>query len=309
MKMKRFGILLLLLLSLNSMAQQDALYSQYMFNPFAINPGYAGSREAVSAVLLHRSQWVGFEGAPSTQTLAIHSPIKNKRMALGLNVSNDAVGPVRNLGAAATYAYHLPFSTGKLSLALRGGIYSSNLDRSTLEFQDPTDQYNGAGTINSTVPTFDFGAYYYTRRFYAGMAITHLSQQQLGYVDQLNNNGGAGDGLRRHFMLASGYAMDLNDNIIFKPSVLIKYVDAAPLNVDVNASFLINKVFWLGASYRTSGDLVLLTEFNITDYLRVGYSYDLVLNQLQTYQRGSHELFVGFDFALSKSQVVSPRFL
>lgn len=294
------------------MAQQDAIYSQYMFNPFAVNPAYAGSRESVSAVLLHRSQWVSIDGAPTTQTLSIHSPLKNRKMALGLNITNDVVGPVRNFGAFGTYAYHLPFSTGKLSLALRGGVYSSSLDRSQLDFQDPTDQHSSSQTATALVPSFDFGAYYYTTKFYAGLSVSHLTQQEIGYDDISSaslNGGVTSNSLRRHFMLGLGYAFEINDNVVFKPSTLIKSVEGAPMNIDLNASFLFHKKFWLGASFRTSGAVVLITEYNITDYLRIGYSYDFVVGDLQKYAGGSHEIFIGFDFGLSKRQSVSPRYL
>jgi type IX secretion system PorP/SprF family membrane protein len=305
--MKKLLVVICAVLSLQGVAQQDAIYSQYMFNPFAVNPAYAGSRESMSAVLLHRSQWVGIEGAPTTQTLSLHSPLRNKKMALGLNITNDVVGPVKSLGAFGTYAYHLPFSTGKLSLALRGGVYNATLDRSMLDFENTADRFSNTGTVTALVPSFDFGAYYYTRRFYIGGAGTHLTQQSIGYEEVLNAGGGSA--FRRHFMLGTGYAVPVNDNVVLKPSLLVKYVDGAPMNIDINFSALFKKVFWLGMSLRTAGDLVLITEFNVTDYLRIGYSYDIILNELGTYSTGSHEVFVGFDFALSKQKTVSPRFL
>ena len=316
--MKRFYTIVLTLLAIGmvsqSQAQQDALYSQYMFNPFVINPGYAGSRESLSAVLLSRSQWLGIDGAPRTQTLSVHSPIARRKMALGLNISNDQIGPTRTTGASATYAYHLKFSKGKLSLALRGGIYSSMLDHSLLDYQDPSDRFNQQGTVSATAPSFDFGAYYFTQRFYAGLAVTHLTQEEFGYdgaAASMNSGANSGDnsGLDRHIMLMSGYAFSLNDNVVFKPSMLVKYVAAAPVNVDVNASFLFRKVFWLGASYRSGNGFVLMTEYNVTDFLRLGYSYDIVTNALQSYNRGSHEIFIGADFAIGKQKTVDPRYL
>lgn len=305
--MKRYLLLAILgMTTFHGVAQQDAIYSQYMFNPFVVNPAYAGSRESFSTVLLARSQWVGINGAPNTQTLSIHAPFSGKRAAYGLNVTNDVIGPTRTTGIFGTYAYHLPLGPGKLSMGLRGGVYNSRLDRSLLEYEDPTDKFSNTGTVNALVPSFDFGAYYYTTRFYLGLSTTHLSQQRIGYNDYPDE---ANLFLRRHFMLGTGYAFSLNEKVVFKPSVLLKYVDAAPLNIDINGSFLFNEIFWLGASVRTGTGIVLITEYNITDFLRVGYSYDIVTNDLAAYNRGSHEIFIGFDFALKKNRMISTRYL
>ncbi len=286
-------------------AQQDALYSQYMFDPFTINPAVAGSKSATSAVLLYRNQWVGFEGAPNTQSFSIHSPFRDKNFALGLNVFNDNIGPTNNMGAFATYAYHLPLGKGRLSMGLRGGAYNTNFDVNQLEYREPDANANDGG-VNSLVPSFDFGLYYYTNQFYVGLSSTHLTQQELGFESA--TNGVAGLQLRRHFLLSSGVAIELNDNLLFRPSGLVKYVDGAPLNVDINTSFLIKEVLWLGVSFRTSRSLVFISEVNITDYLRAGYSYDMGFNELQDHHGGTHEIFVGVDFNISRTKSISPRY-
>jgi len=312
--MKKAIVLLMILWTVGeTYAQQDAIYSQYMFNPFAINPAYAGSRESVSGVLLARSQWLGIDGAPETQTFSIHSPIARKKMALGFNVTNDQIGPTKSIGVFGTYAYHLRLGPGKLSMALRGGLYSSQLDLAALDFQDPTDQFAGTGNATASTPTFDFGSYYYTKRFYVGLAVTHLSEERIDFFGSDLNNGGSNGNtyLSRHYMLASGYAFPISDNVIFKPSFLAKYVVDITPNIDVNASFLFKKVFWLGASYRSGNGFVLLTEYNITDFLRLGYSYDIVTNALKSQNRGTHEIFIGFDFAVGsgKNKAIDPRYL
>lgn len=306
--MKKYILISLILTSVFSevKSQQDALYSQYMFNPFMINPAYAGSRDATSGVLLFREQWMGIDGAPSTQTFSIHSPFQKQKMAVGLNISNDKIGPTRNSGAFLTYAYHLKMPKGKLSLALRGGVYNSRLDQSLLTYQDQTDHFIGTTMVNAISPSFDFGAYYYTRKFYAGFSATHLTQNKFLYEGLPE---GSNFELRRHYMLATGYAWEISENLVLKPSALVKFVDHAPVNVDINASMLFKKVFWLGLSYRSAGSLVFITEYNIAQTIRIGYSYDLVTSKLKKFSGATHELFVGFDVNFRKVQSVSPRFL
>lgn len=307
MTMKKYLFVWAVLLSpLLVNAQQDAIYSQYMFNPFAINPAYAGSRDALSGVLLMREQWRGIEGAPSTQTFSLHSPIGGNKMALGLNLFNDGVGPTKNTGALASYAYHLRLGKLKLSLGIRGGIFNSRLDRSKLNYQNQADRFNNTGTVNTIVPTFDFGSYLYSKRFFAGLSVSHLLENQINYP---NFPSDAYVVMRRHFMFTSGAALPLGKNTVIKPSILVKYVENAPVNFDINTSFLFNKVFWLGASYHSGNGIVLITEYNITDFIRIGYSYDIVMNPLKQFTTGTHEIMAGFDLNLKKTKSVSPRYL
>lgn len=289
----------------NFSAQQDALYSQYMFNPLAINPAYAGSRESISGVMLYRSQWVGMDGAPNTGTFTIHSPIKGKNFALGFSMAGEKIGPTKNANAALTYAYRLRLGKGKLSFGLRGGMYSSRLDGTLLNFNNTGDSHNTGAQLKAVAPNFDFGTYYYTNKFYVGASVSHLLSEQLKYDNPNNVN----LQLVQHFMVTAGYAWEINDRLVLKPSTLIKVAEGAPMNIDLNVSALFNKVFWLGASYRSSGSMIFITEYNITDFLRLGYSYDMSIGQLRKYNSGSHELFIGTDFTIGGKKVVSPRYM
>lgn len=303
---KLFVLIFITSLGLGASAQQDAMYSQYMFNPFVVNPAYAGSRQSISAVLLHRSQWVGMDGAPNTSTFSIHSPFKGTNMAAGLSVISDQIGPARNLSAMATYAYHLPMSHGDLAFGLRGGMYSSEMDYGLLEYREPGDHFDVGTLERSTVPSFDFGVYYYTARFYLGASVTHITGERLNFSSLPSSTEME---LSRHIMLGTGYAMDISDKVIFKPSVLVRYVPTAPVNFDINASFLFSRTFWLGASYRLNNSIAFITEYNITDHIRLGYSFDMTISDLKRYNNGTHELFVGFDFSLNKQKSVSTRLL
>lgn len=291
--------------SLPANGQQDALYSQYMFSTFTINPAFAGTKESTSGLLLYRTQWTGMDGAPQSGSFSMHTPFKQKDFALGLNATRESIGPTDNTAAFLTYAYHLNLGTGKLSLGLRGGAYRSSFNANELNYREP-DRYSNAGTVSSIIPSFDFGGYYYTDRFYAGLSATHLTQRRLEYP--LPEGAGYME-LQRHYMATAGYAYQLSPNLIFRPSTLVKYTQAAPINFDLNASFLIHDRLWLGASYRSDRSLVVISEFNVTDYIRAGYSFDYGLNELQDHHNGSHEVFVGFDLNLKGKRSVSPRYL
>lgn len=309
--MKRILLGLMLMLGGFSFhAQQDAMYSQYMFNPFAVNPAYAGSRSSLSGVILGRKQWAGIDGAPTTGTFAIHSPFKGKNFALGFNAIVDKIGPSTNTGALFTYAYHLKLGPGKLAFGLRGGVYSNRLDKSVLIFDDGTDVNNTGGFYQKVVPTFDFGGYYYTEKFYLGLSSNHILTSGTTNIDSVINGGSSVfSTFDRHFMLASGYAFAINPDFVFKPSLMMKYVNGAPLNVDINLSVLLKKVFWVGVSVRSSKDLVAVLEYNFSNFMRVGYSYDFSFGPVRTYTTGSHEIFLGFDLDVSRKQAVSPRYL
>lgn len=290
----------------HSLAQQDAMYTQYMFNPMAINPGYAGSRDAISAVLHHRSQWVGFDGAPSTQTLAVHSPIGETGLAGGVNMSLDRIGAFSNMMAFGTVAYHLKAGPGKLSLGIRGGIYNSRLDNNAFSFETQGDFTDQGGVVSSAVPSFDAGLYYYTNEWFVGASVNHLTKHNFQFE---NVPTATGTFLERHFTLMGGAAIEMNENIVLKPSARVQYVAGAPLSFDANFSVLLKKKLWLGASYRFNSSVALIAEYNITPALRLGYAYDLATTKLINYNSGSHEVFIGYDFRFKEKEIVSPRYL
>jgi len=296
---------LITVLNLSGFAQQDPIYSQYMFNPFAINPAYAGTRNSMSAVVLHRSQWVGIDGAPTTQTATIHAPTNKHNFAWGLNFAHDVLGPTKSVQAGVTGAYHVKFKESKLSFGLRAGFYNSTFNRNELNFKEGNDPYDVGGTVSAIIPNFDFGMYYYKTKFYIGLSATHLNSSKLNY-----NGFPASTNiyLRTHIMLAAGYVFEISPKFVLKPSILIKSVSGKS-NVDLNVSALFYKRFWLGLSLRNASSINFLLDVNITDFMRMGYSYDLLTNQLSNYSKGTHEIFVGFDFDIKKSQTISPRYL
>jgi type IX secretion system PorP/SprF family membrane protein len=303
--MKKLIIILALISGSAAMAQQDALFSQYMFNKLIMNAGYTGSREVMSADLTDRYQWVGFEGAPKTLTLSVHTPLRNEHIGVGFYLYRDELGPTVDQGFMASYAYRVSLPKGKLSFGIQAGIKYYNIDWEKIQTENPDYMFQGTQE-NKITPDANFGIYYYTNRMYAGLSSKQLLQNEYGVVKIDGKT--AYSKLVRHFYGMAGIIIPVSDNVLFRPSTLIKYVKNAPLQADLSASFLINKLFWVGMTYRTESALVFMTEFNVGKNLRIGYSYDVYLNQLVHYNQGSHEIRLGFDFDLFKNRMLTPRY-
>lgn len=303
--MRNFFLIIVLLAGLKGLAQQDPLYSQYMFNKLTCNPGYAGSREVLSADLLYRYQWVGIPGAPKTLTFSMHAPMRNNHVGLGGYVYSDKIGPVVDQGVLATYAYRVNLPKGKLSFGIQGGIKYYNIDWSMIYVEDPDFTFQG-DLENKVTPDANVGIYYYSNRAYLGISSKQLLQNESGLVTV--NGKKTYTKLLRHFYGMAGLAIPVSDNVIFRPSALVKYVKNAPWQLDLNASFLIYDLLWIGTTYRTNGDLVFLTEFSISGKYRLGYSYDINVKEMLHYNSGSHEIRLGIDLDLLKNRMFTPRY-
>jgi type IX secretion system PorP/SprF family membrane protein len=281
-----------------------------MYNKLAINPGYAGSHDLFSAEALTRFQWVGIPGGPRTTTISVHTPLRNQHIGLGFYTSRDQLGPTVDYNVMGNFTYRILFGHSRLCFGINAGIIYYNIDWSALNPKDGGDVELVSEVRNKAVPDVDFGIYYYAPHFYAGMSAKHLLQNQLSVSTAPVPNAEASfTRLNRHFYGIAGGAIPLTDGLILMPSLLIKAVDGAPLQADVNASFLILDVLTLGASYRTNSAVAFLVEVNITPNLSFGYSYDIWFNALKGYNAGSHEIRVGYDFDLfGKSRMLSPRY-
>lgn len=286
-------------------AQQEAMFTQYMFNGLAINPAYAGSHESLSATLLFRDQWTGLPGAPSTQTFSVHSPISNAKIALGLQVIHDKIAIFNQYGVNGSYAYRIFTEKGTLSFGLQFGFTSYNADLSALSPQDPTDPVF-QGDVNKVMPSFGAGVYYYTDRFYLGLSAPQLVTNSLT-EDIVEIDGDARQD--RHYFLTTGYMFELSHNVKLKPNILIKAVEGAPIQMDLNANVLFSDVLWLGVSWRSLSDIDALIELQLTDQLLLGYSYDFAsTTDLRRVNSGSHELMLNYRFRYSKNKVITPRY-
>ncbi|MGM0650830.1 MAG: PorP/SprF family type IX secretion system membrane protein [Bacteroidota bacterium] len=293
--------------SLTLNAQQVPMYTHYMYNTLVINPAYAGSRDALTVTALHRSQWVGFSGAPMTQTLSLHAPLRNKHIGVGLSVMNDKIGPTNNTSIYGDFAFIMQMSEkSKLALGLSAGadIFQAELSSVALDQEDdPAFLHDNS---NHITPNFGFGAYYYRERFYAGVSVPSLLEND--YFE--NENGTTLIGKeKRHFYLIAGSLFNLSENLELKPTMLIKATGAAPIQADLTASFIIMKRLLLGGMFRTGDSFGILVGFDATEQLHLGYSYDWSYGlETMRYNGGSHELVLRYDFTFfDDKQIHSPR--
>lgn len=293
------------------LGQQDAQYTQYMYNTMSVNPAYAGSRGQLSLAALYRSQWIGLEGAPETFTLNLHSPIRNSRLGYGISIVNDNIGDgvVQETYIDAMLSYTIDVSRdARLSFGLKAGGNLLSLDFNGLAtFQEET--VDADNIDNRFTPNFGLGVYYHTDRFYAGLSAPNLLEAE--HFD--NSAGGENDFLsvdRINFYMITGYVFDLNPVIKFKPALLTKVVSGAPLQLDLSTSFLFNEKFSLGAAYRWDAAISGLIGFQVNQQLMVGLAYDREVTELggTQFNDGSFELFLRWELVRSFERLVSPRF-
>lgn len=314
-KVKILTTIILSLISLVTLAQQDAGFSMYFFNPVYVNPGYAGSRELFSGSLVHRSQWAGMRGAPVTQSLSIHSAIPNTHVGLGFQFYNDEAGPMKNTGFNFTYAYHLPVGTNSiLAFGLSGMTNNIRIGLDDINIEDENDPAFNRDIYSNWVYDASTGIYFYKTRFYAGLSVNHLLQSRFGLENTSDPNLAK---FFRQYYLTSGIVFKLNEYLDFRPSLLMKYVQSAPLVTEVTGSLVILGKVFAGIGYRTSKRVnmagsdnmfVAILELDITRFLRLGYSYDYYLNRTGNYNNGTHEIMLGWDIGRTLTKMANPRY-
>jgi type IX secretion system PorP/SprF family membrane protein len=303
-------MLVLTLGSLTVNAQQVPIYTHYMYNTLVVNPAYAGSRDALTVTGLYRSQWVDFKGAPVVQTVTIHSPLRNDHIGVGLAVLNDKTGPTNNTSVVGDFAYRIQLNTkSKLAFGLSAGANMFQANLSALNLDQPTDPTFQNNINNHVTPNFGAGAYYSRERFYAGVSVPNLLENNYSTVKKADGTTLIGKEQRSYFLIA-GTVFNITDNFAFKPTALVKVTAAAPIQADYTASFIIMKKLLLGAMYRSGDAVGALVGFDITNQLHIGYSYDWSYGLATSkYNNGSHELILRYDFIFpSKKQIHSPRY-
>jgi len=303
--MKKIILALILFCNVAAYAQQDALFTQYMFNKLLVNPAYAGSKEVLTIDMLNRKQWVNIEGAPETFTISAHTAMRNKNVGLGIYLFRDVLGPTNTQGMMGTYAYRIYMGSSSLAFGLQFGFSYSDFNWAAMNLKDE-DYLFDPQDVRRITPDANFGIYYQSNRIFLGLSSKQLLQNEFGYAKKDGKS--SFSKLTRHFYLMSGFAMPLSDKIIFRPSIMTKYTPNAPIQFDLNASVLFGNVFWVGTSYRTAKAVTFMTEFKISNRWKLGYSYDLYLNELQSFNYGSHEIRLGFEFPLFESRMRTPRY-
>lgn len=299
-------LILFALISCNSElhAQQQYIMTQYMFNGLALNPAYAGSHESWSFTFMSRHQWTGIEGAPTTQSLALHGPFnKNDGASGGLLFVKDKFGAISFNNVYASYAYRISFDGGKqhLAMGLQGGFSTFNVDLSNAHLIDPDDPALNSENQSSFLPNFGAGIYFHGQKIYVGVSAPFIINNRLNQTENdLSKQ-------ERHYYLTAGSIITLNHNIKLKPSAFIRYVNQVPLDFDLTSSFIFNDIIWFGVTYRLKDSFDIILELQFTDNLRFGYSFDLITSELKAVASGSHEFVLNYRIKKKGHKVFHPR--
>jgi len=320
---KRYILLLLIAFSFaKGYGQQTVQFSQYVFNGLAVNPAYAGYKQDWTLNLSSRLQWTGISGAPKTSTVSADGLTNNSNIGLGIIATSDILGPQNTSSLYANYAYRLQLDdndTRRLSFGLAAGLVQYSLDGSKFTATDVGDGAVPSGYESKLTPDFRLGVYYYTPDYYVGASILNVLSGAASFIDNP-----AVIRETRHVYLTGGALLPLTDNLDFKPSIMFKEDFKSPTNLDLNAYLLLNKIIWLGASYRTgvtiwnksnlqngldkSDAIAAIFELKVSDTFRFGYSYDFTTSQLSGYQSGTHEISLSLTFKSKKPRILSPRY-
>lgn len=288
----------------NALAQQESLFTQYMSNLQNINPAYVGTNKSAQISLLARNQWVGMEGAPETQTFIADVPLHNLNMGLGLSIERDKIALLDNYSISGNYAYHLQLGEDlTLSLGVKAGIASYSANFNKLNLIDNTDA--SFANANEKELKFDFGAgaYLKSEKFYLGVSVPHIStdanmieKSDLDYKKEL------------HYYMISGALFNVNENIVFNPSVMVRATSEDLTSVDATAMFIMNDKYWLGVSVRGNEAVAGIAQMQLTKEIKIGYSYDYSISAVNNYTGGSHEFHVAYRINNKKAVLKSPRY-
>jgi type IX secretion system PorP/SprF family membrane protein len=317
--------------SFQTFAQQEAMFSQYMFNTLAINPAYAGSRDVLSLTTLGRYQWVGVEGAPKTFTFSMDSPIKNEKMGLGLQVTRDEVGLQKNTGLYITYAYRVkvgPRST--LSFGVQGGATNVRWALSDAKnLTNPNDYiFLGANDQNNILPNVGGGIYLSNDKGYISISCPQIMQNAISKFTPIDGKSTAGK-TQRHYYAMMGFVIG-KGSFKIKPSTMVRYTDGAPLGIDGNVNFWIKDKISFGVSGRISQFQAMgqdskslfdaaigMIELQLTPQFKLGYSYDFSSNKLNDVEKTginrflgipTHEILLRYEFGFGKDKILTPRY-
>ena len=306
MKKTYFLIALALLTFVDVKAQQDPQYTQYMYNMSIMNPAYAGSKENMTGGVLYRKQWVEIEGAPTTGTFFINSPV-GKNVGLGMSAINDKIGPVEETNVYADFSYTLNLGGDRrLAFGLKGGgtfhkvgLLSEIGNGHVPDLDDPAFKENSSKSFLN----MGTGFFYYTNKYYVAVSVPNMLKST--YLDY---NGRRFGTETLHYFITGGYVFDINPDLKFKPSTMIKSALNAPVSVDLSANFLFNDKFEVGGTYRLQDSFGAMVNYAVSPSLRVGYAYDHIVSDLNITTPSSHEIMILFNLNFPKKVSQSPRY-
>jgi type IX secretion system PorP/SprF family membrane protein len=285
--MKKFIILAIMWSAIIAKAQQEPQYSQNQFNSnLEINPAYAGANDNASLSLRYRKQWSGFDGSPSTLSFNGESKILKNRFAAGLTIIHDEIGILKSTSADLSLACHVQLTKkSTLSIGIKAGMNSLLSDFSKLTNVDLSDPLYV--TRNQTIPYLGFGALFYNKKLYVGFSVPRfVSFENASPLSKIT---------KPHYYLYGGYRIKLNEDIELRPALLGKYEAAAPFEADIAVDAWYKNTVGVGVSYRTS-DAVSFTIKEKSKNFYIGYSFDMTVSGLRTFNSGTHEIYLGYEF-------------
>jgi type IX secretion system PorP/SprF family membrane protein len=283
-------------------AQQEPMYSQYMFNLLNVNPAYAGNRTVDNVTLMYRNQWLGVDGAPVTGTLSWDRRKEDSNIGYGLQIYNDRLGVEKTSGVQAFYSYRIPFKRSFISFGLSAGVLNYRAAYSQVQTINPDPLFQE--DISAILPTVGIGFLYATDNWYAALSVPALLKTKV-----TTNNNQVTTSANNHYFLTTGYLFKVSESLKLKPSVMLKAVKGAPFEYDFNLNGWIHDIVGIGASYRTGDAFIGMFELQMTPNIRIGYAYDYLISNLKNYSKGTHELMLRYEFLPAKSKrILSPRY-
>ncbi|MFK7784069.1 MAG: type IX secretion system membrane protein PorP/SprF [Crocinitomicaceae bacterium] len=300
--LKAILIIVIAFVGFETIAQQEAHFTQYMDNTLFVNPGYAGSNGALNATAIHREQWVGIEGRPRSTTFSLHSPLKYESIGVGMTVVNDVVGPIQQTQFYGDFSYTLKFdnSPGKLSFGLKAGVNMLNSRTDQLGTTDPNDPEFITNIQNQINPNFGAGVYYHAPAWFVGVSTPRILEAAY------EGTGNARE--RRHYYVIGGAVFDIARQWKLRPTTSIKVTDGAPLSVDLSAAGIYNEKLWLGLTHRFGDSFGAFVQYQITPQFKAGIAYDQTITDLISYNVGTYEVLLSYDFYWKDKGVKSPRY-
>ncbi|SFT63408.1 type IX secretion system membrane protein, PorP/SprF family [Lishizhenia tianjinensis] len=286
-----------------SWAQQDPQFTQYFDNTLFINSAYAGSRDMLNVTAIHREQWAGFDGHPRTTTIGMHTPLAYRSVGLGFSAVNDAIGPLNQTMVNLDFSYSLRFkrSKSKLSFGLKAGANIINVNSSELETTTGNDGHLMNNVKNNVNPNFGFGILYHSDRFFVGASIPKLLQNSYDGFSASNIE------IRHYYAIIGGVAT-LSDQWKLRPTAQVKIAEGSPLSVDLSAAFIHSDKIYLGAMYRWDAAAGVFFQIQVNPQFKVGLATDFGVQEIRTYNEGTFELMLSYDFNFNREGIKSPRY-
>ena len=287
-------------------AQQDPMYTQYMNNILSVNPAYASIGTSLELIAISRNQWIGVTGAPVTQAFSAQLPLKNLNAGVGLTFLSDKIGPVNQTAAYFDYAFKVRIDyRSYLSFGLKGGVNFYSTDYSMLDVNNPGDPILTNDVTRKFLPNFGLGIFFYNRKLFFGLSLPKLLDNQIndvGYSTQYSSKE------IRHVFGIAGYVFDLNREVKFKPYTMIKFVPNTPVSIDLSAHFLFYERLWIGANWRVGDAVGAIAQVYVTKQFKVGYAYDVTTTDLNSFNKGTHEIMISYAINIGRRKFISPRY-